>query len=146
MREAIGGTWLFVIVVVFVMFFTGYLCLAINYSRAYNVKNEIIDIVEREEGYTDEVEEKIDKYLANVGYKTSGKCDDDYTGGGRIYEGNKYVYCYKPFATGGEDTDQAYSVYYKVEVFFKIDFPIFEDLFTFGIKGDSIQLYYPKAG
>ena len=146
MREAIGGTWLFVVVVVFVMFFTGYLCLAINYARAYNVKNEVIDIIERNEGYNDEVEQEINDYLADVGYKTSGKCDSDYTGGGTIYEGNKYVYCYKSFETGGEGTDQAYGVYYKVQVFFKIEFPIFEDLFTFGIKGDSIQLYYPKAG
>ena len=50
MREAIGGTWLFQIVIVFILLFTGYMCLSINHSKAYNVKSEILEIIERYNG------------------------------------------------------------------------------------------------
>ena len=40
MKESIGGFSLFNIVIVFVILFTGYISLSINYSKAYNVKNE----------------------------------------------------------------------------------------------------------
>ncbi len=143
MREAIGGTWLFNIVVLFVMLFTGYLCLAINYSRAYNVKNEIVDIIERENGYTDKAAEDIAAYLTNVGYRTTGKCSEGMTGNNsdKDFGVGENVYCYKVVNVGGEE-DYAESSYYQVEVFFQIDLPIFRDWFTFSIKGDSNQLFY----
>ncbi len=143
MREAIGGTWLFNIVVLFVMLFTGYLCLAINYSRAYNVKNEIVDIIERENGYTDVAASEIADYLTNIGYRTTGKCAEGMTGNNsdKDFGVGESVYCYKAISSGGKD-DYAASTYYQVEVFFQIDLPIFRDWFTFSIKGDSNQLFY----
>lgn len=145
MREAIAGTWLFNIVVLFVMLFTGYLCLAINYSRAFNVKNEIVDIIERENGYTDKAAEDIAAYLTNVGYRTTGKCEEGMTGNNssKDFGVGQNIYCYKAINASGEE-DYADSVYYQVEVFFQIDLPIFRDWFTFSIKGDSNQLFYSQ--
>ena len=42
MKEAFGGFSLFNIVIVFVLLFAGYISMSINYSKAYNVKNEIL--------------------------------------------------------------------------------------------------------
>ena len=42
MREAIGGSWLFNIVIFFVILFTGYMCLSINHTKAFNVKDDIV--------------------------------------------------------------------------------------------------------
>ena len=50
MREAIGGTWLFNLVIFFVLLFAGYMCLSINYSKAFNVKDKIINEIERNGG------------------------------------------------------------------------------------------------
>ena len=50
MREAIGGTWIFQIVIFFILLFTGYMCMSINHSKAFNVKNTIIKEIERAEG------------------------------------------------------------------------------------------------
>ncbi len=146
MREAIGGTWLFNIVVLFVMLFTGYLCLAINYSRAYNVKNEIVDIIERENGYNDKAVKDIASYLTEIGYRTTGKCEEDMIGNNsdKDFGVGENIYCYKAIKVGGEE-DYAESVYYQVEVFFQIDLPIFRDWFTFSIKGDSNQLFYSES-
>ena len=88
MKEAIGGTWLFNIVIFFILLFAGYMCLSINYSKAFNVKDRIINIIEHNGGIAN-VESKKDPtvseiaaYLKKVGYRTKGKCkvkSGDYT-------------------------------------------------------------------
>ncbi len=52
MREAIGGTWLFGIVILFIALFASFLAYSISYTRAFNIKNEIINLIERNEGFT----------------------------------------------------------------------------------------------
>ncbi len=52
MREAIGGTWLFGIVILFIALFASFLAYSISYTRAFNIKNEIINLIERSEGYS----------------------------------------------------------------------------------------------
>ena len=52
MRESIGGTWLLSIVVVFIALFSAFLAYSIRYTKAFNVKSEIINLIERNEGWT----------------------------------------------------------------------------------------------
>jgi hypothetical protein len=52
MRESIGGTWLFGIVITFIALFASFLSYAINYTKAFSAKNEILNMIERSEGYT----------------------------------------------------------------------------------------------
>ena len=47
MREAIGGTWLFGLVITFIVFFASFLAVSINYSKAFNVKNNVVDLIMR---------------------------------------------------------------------------------------------------
>ncbi|NLA32492.1 MAG: hypothetical protein GX864_00885, partial [Mollicutes bacterium] len=63
MREAVGGTWLFQIAIVFIILFSGYLALSVNYSRAFKVKNEILAIIERNEGLREKSVLEINNYL-----------------------------------------------------------------------------------
>ena len=63
MRESIGGAWLVGIVITFVVLFTSYLALSVNYSKAFKVKNEIISLIEENEGLTDKTQEKIVYFL-----------------------------------------------------------------------------------
>lgn len=51
MRESIGGTWLFGIVITFIALFSSFLAYSISYTRAFNMKSEILNIIERDEGY-----------------------------------------------------------------------------------------------
>lgn len=53
MREAIGGTWLFSIVITFIALFASFLSYSISYTRAFNMKSEILNIIERNEGYSE---------------------------------------------------------------------------------------------
>ena len=68
MREAIGGTWIFSIVIVFIVLFTSFLALSVNYSKAFKVKNGIVNIIEKREGISDATVDEISDYLNNVGY------------------------------------------------------------------------------
>ena len=52
MRESIGGTWLLGFVVTFIVLFASFLAYAISYTKAFNMKSEILNLIERSEGYT----------------------------------------------------------------------------------------------
>lgn len=151
MREAIGGTWLFQIVIVFVLLFAGYICLSINYSRAYKVKNEVVDIIERKGTFDAYTMASVNQYLKKAGYYSIGKCPSDMTAykaelvdrtnvdkGSIGKQGN---YCISKVLVNGEETNGGISkVYYKVRVFFKFDIPIFGDIFSFKLDGETEQL------
>ena len=40
MRESIGGTWILSIVMTFLMLFTAYLAVSVNYAKAFRVKTD----------------------------------------------------------------------------------------------------------
>lgn len=145
MREAIGGTWIFQIVVFFVLLFTGFMCLSINHSKAFNVKNSIVKTIEREEGIDlnnpeeDPAIEKIVEYLKQTSYRTTGKCpSDEYMGydrNGKI-DSNHPAFCIakKDTRTGGDMPDMSY---YQIVVFYQLDLPIFRSVFNFRVTGDT---------
>jgi len=41
-KEAVGGTWLFGIVITFIVFFTTYISMSTNYAKTFKVKDEIL--------------------------------------------------------------------------------------------------------
>jgi len=82
MRDAVGGSLLLNIVVIFtsivILFFAGIMA----YSKAYKIKNRIIEVIEKNETYDDTVEPKLEEDLRKSGYivatKTQfeSKCED----------------------------------------------------------------------
>ncbi len=144
MREAIGGTWIFQIVIFFILLFTGYMCLSINHSKAFNVKNTIVKEIERAEGAnlsdpeSDEAIKKIVEYLKENSYRTTGRCPDDYNGynrDGSLDERNAAFCLKKQSVAGGSDMPEM--VYYRVVVFYQLDLPIFRSAFQFRVSGDT---------
>ena len=41
MRESMGATWLFGIVALFIVLFSGFMAYSISYTKAFKTKNEI---------------------------------------------------------------------------------------------------------
>lgn len=76
MRDAIGSTWLLGIIMAFMILFIGYISIAINLAKSFQVKNAIVTMVENNEGYSkgndEELENKIRTYLSNQGYSNHG--------------------------------------------------------------------------
>ena len=97
MRESFGSTWLFQIVIVFILIFTGYICLSINHSKAFAIKNDIILELQRNGGYNETAAANVKILLERSGYRTAGTCDKDWTGytrDGKVDEnGHNSVFC-----------------------------------------------------
>ena len=50
MRESIGTQTIFKAVLIFTFLFSGFIAVAITYNKAYKIKNEVINILEKYEG------------------------------------------------------------------------------------------------
>lgn len=140
MREAIGGTWIFSIVIVFVVLFSSYLAISVNYSKAFKVKNKIVTIIEQKEGLSSSAQDEIKSYLDGVGYFVYGKCNTNEKG----FDPNSslngtYKYCVSCKKSG---TDVFSKNYYYVRVFFRLDLPILGEIFTFPITGETKAVHF----
>lgn len=155
MREAIGSTWLIGIVITFVAVFSAFLAYSISYTKAFRVKNELINIIEKNEGFytsshnldniSDDdlkndmsTEAQIFKYIKSIGYNyavfDSGKkpCSSMYTGG----------YCLeKRCTTGGESA----RTYYKVTTYISLSIPIINVSVNLPISGETKTLQYDNS-
>ena len=149
MREAIGGTWLLGLVLTFIVFFASFLAVSINYSKAFNVKNNIVDLISKYEGNNCNARNKIEDYLYGVGYLVMGTCPENYYAYGlqgnylgESVSGNgvKGYYC-----VASEETSNTVikKQYYRVVTFFRLDLPMVGDLTTFRIKGETEAIYFP---
>ena len=77
MRESVGILSLTNIVILFILVFTGYLCITLNQTKAYNVKNQVISIIQKNGGIDSQAVKEIQEYMSEVGYRSSGKCDSE---------------------------------------------------------------------
>lgn len=145
MREAIGGTWIFSIVIVFIVLFTSYLALSVNYSKAFRVKNGVISLIEKNEGIKPDL---ISKYLNGEGYAVYGVCNEETAGEGydrsTSSTTDRFRYCIKKVIIydNNETENTLDKNYYKVTVFFRIDLPILGNIFTFPVTGETGAIYY----
>ncbi len=148
MREAIGGTWLVQIVVLFVLLFTGFLCLTINHTKAFNVKNMIVNAIERYDGSdlsnpeSDPAMNMIVDYLKKASYRTVGNCPNEYTGFNRDgkLDNRNAAFCILKKNVRGESyhPEEFPDVsYYRVIVFYQLDLPLFSEAFNFKVTGDT---------
>ncbi len=159
MKEAIGGISIFQIVVVFIILFTGYICLSVNYSKAYSIKNELLTIIKNQGGVcTSEnsnnqlcrnFEYLVSTYLQEVGYRSTGKCDEDWVGynrNGTPVENNKpAAFCVRGINIASDGTGQLpIGVYYEVKVFYQLDLPIFSSIFNLDVTGETSRIYSPN--
>lgn len=161
MREAIGGTWIFQIVVFFILLFTGFMCLSINQSKAYGVKSEMLSAIERHNGMDLDDIDSGDPALAEIvaalsdrSYRTTGSCPnafkDPMTGEVFSYVGfnrdghldsTNPAFCIARIETSSfqpqEVSELPSMAYYKIVVFYQLDLPVFHDVFNFSLKGDT---------
>lgn len=158
MKEAIGGTWLFQIVIVFILLFTGFMCLSINRSKAFNVKNYILETIQTYNGDKDAAMKDIVAYMKSNSYRTVGvrpnaitltHCNKkiDYTcynREGKVDNKNSPVFCLAKIPVdsnggcgGGDFSELPSMFYYRIDVFYQLDLPFFHDLFNFHITGDT---------
>lgn len=156
MREAIGGTWLTQLIIVFMLIFVAFLALSLNYTKAFKVKNELLSIIEKQEGVTTGEYGTIgiiNNYLQSNGYGVMRSCEVDSYGVTDLNsdtielvtsegKNKKYYYCIRKI--NSKSSRQDGKVYYKVNIFFYFNLPVLGDIFTFDINGSTGDVVYPQ--
>lgn len=159
MKEAIGGTWIFVLVITFLAVFTTFVSVSTNYSRCYKIKDEILLSIERAHGVNTDSIKTINAYLKGTGYSSTGDCPSDGNcwypfsiRSNSIANGKDANYCITKYTITERTSDEnkiytngpvghPESAYYGVVIFFRLDWPIFRQLFRINIDGETSIIY-----
>lgn len=126
MRESIGSTLLFSLIITIIIVMIGFLVGSLSYSKAFKVKNRIIDIIEKNDGWNSAAEEEIKNKLSSTGYRLNAdrKCPAGYE------KKTDYDIC---IAT--KSTDRG--TYYKVETYMHFDIPLIGEMLEFPVNGET---------
>jgi len=143
MRDAFGGTFMIKLMLIFLTIYISFVAVALNYAKAFRVKNSIIDIIEQNEGiddYTDNsrwsVIGHIDAYLEQVDYYVHlTNVSDRNNNSVHCYENG---YCIEEFSVEG--FDELDKVYYKVTTYINIEMPFFGLNFPIAITGETRKI------
>ena len=162
MKESMSVTYIFQIVILFILLFTAIMALTINNSNAFGVKDQIVNILEANGGnYIDDgnLNEEIVNLIESTSYRTTGKCDEGYTGfdrtGATVVSGGDASVCIKEVnATDGVDNylsgilgtkvatgDFMPGKYYQIVVFFQLDLPVVKQVYNFPSKAETKVIY-----
>ena len=161
MKESIGVVGVFQIVILFILLFTGIMCLTINNTNAFAVKNNLLNtIVSLNGNYKDgeKLKEEMVSVINDASYRNTGKCEDGYDGydkeGNPVKRGNAAL-CIKEVDVHGEANEQLNSMfenkiakddiipakYYKVMVFYQLDIPVIKQIFNLKNVGETRIIY-----
>ena len=137
MRESIGHALLLFLIVTFIGVIGLVFAESINYSKAYKLKNRIVNIIEEHGGYTTSAQEEINEILSDVGYQVNRgnpKCQrrsgaiDVYP---TAFRKGGFNYCVVKY------DDSKGREYYGVTTFMKFDFPFVGGFMEFPVYGET---------
>ena len=154
MKEAFGNTFIVNIVIIFIFVFIMFFVSSISYTKAFKVKNRIIDILERNEKVVNgdqgnneiaspillgTIESEIDSNLKEIGYHISNKQDCATRGGEVVTKSasSNYRYCITRHVTSrGAYYGVTTYVYFEIPITgVTLEFPVFGETKTMGILG-----------
>lgn len=159
MKEAIGGTWIFTIVITLITFFTCFVSISTNYARTYKIKDEIITIITNKKGINGNAITTINDRLSEIGYGSSGTCPTNEWYGFSKNRNDRLAsyydeisYCIKineiccTAANGVSSCPSGHtdSSYYSVMVFFQLDIPLAGELFKLNVEGETPVINLPR--
>ena len=112
MRDAFGGTFMLQLFFVFIIIYIGFTAVALNYAKAFKVKDKVIEYIENNEivdftnaVLSDEMENYFEtEILGNMNYRATIDCT-----------GENIVYCENGIKiTKAGEAENSQGVYYKV--------------------------------
>lgn len=140
MRESVGNAYLLGIVTFFIGVIMLFFCASLNYTKAFKVKNRIVNIIEQNQGYTfgdSGTRQEIDAELEDMNYKRSSnhKCKEDgrfSTAAAKTEQGNtNYLYCVYEFDLGEKGK------YYGVVTYMYFEIPLINVTLKFPVYGET---------
>ena len=124
MRESIGNSMIFSIILTVIAVASALVLFSLGYSKTYRIKNKVIDIIETNYGYNDTtIRTEVENYMREAGYNSykKGKCPD--LDGQAPYNNlnqQQYMYCIYKF-------DTVKGPYYTVKVYMTYHLPLVSD-------------------
>lgn len=152
MRESLGGSMLLNLVIIFAGLVIIFFISILSYSKAYRVKNRIVEIIEKYGVYEkidangeNIITEELNADLSAAGYETSlpKKCDkirtrlvnEKYGEGLSSNLNKKYGYDYCVFEM--KNSENSTGKYYVVVTFIHFEVPIIGDFLTLPVYGET---------
>ena len=141
MKEATGQAGLMNIMLFIIGIIIMILAGSIAYSKAFRVKNRIIDIIEKYGEFSATAQSEIELTLTNIGYRsvsvnTSASHCPKVTGFVNQL-GSQHLYCvYK------SEKNSSGTYFYKVVAFMYFDLPVIGNFIEIPVSGET-KIFYP---
>jgi hypothetical protein len=137
MKEAFGTAYVVNFVIIFVILFIFFFVAGMSYTKAFKIKNRIVDIIEENECYSEDAtctsKTEIDEILKDAGYRvTNSKPDCKQIKGADplTTNTNTFNYCVYKF-----DTNRG--SYYKAAAFMYYEIPVIGAHMQFPVYGET---------
>ena len=156
MRESVGGAWVYGLVLTFVLMFTAFIALAINYNKVFRVKNDVLSFIEKYNGVNDENVKLINDYLKTSGYSMSGINCGNYKVEDQIDNTTPYEEFHQKFKSSIQEDVKNQDMCirriqngdidnYEIILFFDLKIPVVGDIFKFKVTGKTEDIHFPTT-
>jgi len=137
MKEAVGGTFMIYVLLIFLAVYITFIAVALNYAKAFRVKNSVIDIIEQNEGIDEfndanvkgDVINLIESRLKDYNYNVKLPA-------GTLNSYSEYI-CYDMGYCISKKENTLGREYYGVVTFVELNIPFIEFNITIPIKGET---------
>ena len=151
MKEAIANAGVFNLIIIFVIILLAFFIGSLGYTKAFKVKNRIVDEIEKNEGYDAQVQETIENDLKEIGYRMNTNSsrtncpqeefNDIKANAINTKVNSNYQYCvYKFDICSDKKTERKKcSVHYRVVAYMYFDVPVISSLIKIPVKGETVS-------
>lgn len=137
MKEAFGTAYVVNFVIIFVILFIFFFVAGMSYTKAFKIKNRIVDIIEENECYSEDAtctsKKQIDDILKDAGYRvTNSRPDCKQIDNAKLLTTttNDFNYCVYRF-------ESSKGLYYKAAAFMYYEIPVIGVHMQFPVYGET---------
>ena len=150
MRDAFGSTFMFRLIIIFIVAYVTFATIAVSYAKTFRLRNDVISLIEKKQfNYTGSaskdsgfqelnVVREIDKYLKNNAYDykdvVENECYSQTDVNGRQAQITKQGACILPIAYSRGNTTH---YYYRVTLYMVVRIPLINYNAIIPISGDT---------
>ena len=131
MRDAFGGAFLIKVMLIFLGIYVAFMAVALNYAKAFKVRNYIINVIEQYEGVSEEAYNTVNNYINGIGYNPALD-SQNLSGQECLNEQYNRAYCIKQMYS-----DDNRGTYYMVTTYMKFELPFFNLNISIPISGET---------
>lgn len=132
MRESLGAAFIVNLIIIFIIIFIAIFATSTSYTKAYKVKNQIVNLIEENNVDYSQASGEIEQFLGDVGYRVNGggTCPD-----GENEVRSNYRYCVTRIDETSSNENKTH--YYKVTAFMYFEIPVVGNLIEIPVKGET---------